>query len=104
VKGYRSKLEKLAKDFHAFRGCGGLTRTILVKIAHGACYAVHTNNVLQLQRDFREHYLGYHESCNSEWCSEAVSGHPKIVNLDDLPPNLLFKVEWAGDRLVNKAH
>ena len=28
----------------------------------------------------------------------------KNVNLDDLPPNLLFEVEQAGDRLLNKAH
>jgi len=36
----------------------------------------------------------------TEWCSEAASSHPKNVNLDDLPRNLLFEVEQAGDRLV----
>jgi len=46
VKGYRSKLEKLAKDFHAFRGHGGLTRTVIVKIAHGAVLcACYDNNL-----------------------------------------------------------
>ena len=63
--------------------------------------------MMQLQRDLRagpKHYLGYHESCNSEWCSEVASAHPRNINLDDLPPNLLFEVERAGDRLVNKAH
>ena len=62
---------------------------------------------MQLQWDLRagpKHYLGYHESCNSEWCSEVASAHPRNINLDDLPPNLLFEVERAGDRLVNKAH
>jgi len=51
-----------------------------------------------------KHYFGYHESCYSEWCSEAASGHPKPINLDDLPPNFPFEVERAGDRVVNKAH
>ena len=83
VKGYRSKLEKLAKDFPAFRGRGGLTKSVIVKITHGARCAIRkhseTNNVMQLQRDLRagpKHYLGYHESCNSEWCSEVASVWP----------------------------
>jgi len=37
------------------------------------------------------------------WCSEAARDKPSNANLNDLPPNLLFEVEWAGDRLVNKA-
>ena len=28
---------------------------------------------------------------------------PISVNLHDLPPNLLFEIEQAGERLVNKA-
>ena len=101
------QVKKLAKDFPAFRRRGGLTKSVIVKTTHGACCAIRkhseTNNVMQLQRDLREgpkHYLGYHESCNSEWCSEVASGHPRNINLDDFPPNLLFEVEWAGDRLV----
>ena len=50
VKGYRSKLEKLAKDFPAFHGCGGLTKSVTVKITHGAHCAIwkhsETNNVM----------------------------------------------------------
>ena len=111
VKGYRSKLEKLAKDFSAFRGRGGLTKSVILKITYGARCAIRkhseTNDVTQLRRDLRagpKHYLGNHESCSSDWCSEIASGHPKNKNLNDLPPNLLFEVERAGDRLVNKAH
>ena len=65
---------------------------------------IETNNVMQLQQGLRagpKHYLGYHESCNSEWCSEVASGHPRNINLDDVPPNLFFAVERAGGRLVN---
>ena len=66
----RSKLEKLAKDFPAFCGRGGLTKSVIVKITRGACCVIwkysETNNVMQLQQHLRagpKHYLGYHESC-----------------------------------------
>ena len=79
VKGYRSKLEKSVKDFPAFRGRGGLTKSVIVKMTQGARCAIRkhspTNNVMQLQQDLRtgpKHYLGYRESCNSEWCSEVT--------------------------------
>ena len=83
VKGYRSK-------------------SVIVVITYSASRAIwkhsETNNVMQDSRAGPKHYLGYHESCNSEWCSEVVSGHPRNMT------NVLFEMEWAGDRLVNKAH
>ena len=36
MKCYRSRLEQLAKDFPLFRGRGGLTKSIIMKIIHGA--------------------------------------------------------------------
>ena len=96
------KIRKIVKDFPAFHGRGGLTKSVIVKMTQGARCAIRkhsaTNNVMQLQQDLRagpkhylgyrescnvmqlqqdlragpKHYLGYHESCNSEWCSEVT--------------------------------
>ena len=110
VKCYRSRLEQLAKDFPSFRGRGGLTKSTIMKITHGACCAIlnHSigNNITKLRNDLRagpKHYLGIHEACDPSWCSESAKEKPINVNLHDLPPNLLFEIERAGDRLVNKA-
>ena len=109
IKCYRSRLEQLAKDFPLFRGRGGLTKSIIMKITHGARCAIrnhsNSNDIKRLKNDLRagpKHYLGNHEACHPSWCSEA-SKQNKVTNLHDLPPNLLFEVERAGDRLVNKA-
>jgi len=40
VKGYRSKLGKLAKDFPAFHGRRGLTKLVIIKVKHGVCCAI----------------------------------------------------------------
>ena len=78
-----------------------------MKITHGARCAIRkhstTNNIDKLRNDLRagpKHYLGRHETCDPSWCSEIVNGQP---NFHDLPPNLMFEVERAGDRLVSKA-
>ena len=102
--------EQLAKGFPLFeiRGWGGLTKSIIMKITHGARCAIrnhsNSNDIKRLKNDLRagpKHYLGNHEACHPSWCSEASK--QKVTNLHDLPPNLLFEVERAGDRLVNKA-
>ena len=110
VKCYRGRLEQLAKDNPTFRGRGGLTKAVIKKIAYGARCAIRkhssTNDVDKLRHDLRagpRHYFGNHEMCDPVWCSEAATGKPSNTNLNDLPPNLLFEVERAGDRLVNKA-
>ena len=110
VKCYRSRLEQLAKDFPSFRGRGGLTKSVIMKITHGARCAIHnhstSNDITKPRNDLRagpKHYLGNHEACDPSWCSESTKEKPVNVNLHDLPPNLLFEIERAGDRLVNKA-
>ena len=110
VKCFRGRLEQLAKDFPSFRGRGRLTKSVIMKITHGARCATwnhsKTNNIIKLRNDLRagpKHYLGYHKDCDPSWCSEAAKETPVSVNLHDLPPNLLFKIDRAGDRLVNKA-
>ena len=81
-----------------------------MKITHGARCAIcnHStgNDITKLRNDLRagpKHYLGIHEACDPSWCSESAKEKPINVNLHDLPPNLLFEIERAGDRLVNKA-
>ena len=81
-----------------------------MKITHGARCAIRnhskTNSITKLRNDLRagpKHYLGYHKDCDPSWCSEAAKETPVSVNLHDLPPNLLFEIDRAGDRLVNKA-
>ena len=110
VKCFRGRLEQLAKDFPSFRGRGRLTKSVIMKITHGARCAIRnhskTNNITKLRNDLRagpKHYLGYHKDCDPSWCSEAAKETPVSVNLHDLPPNLLFEIDRAGDRLVNKA-
>ena len=80
------------------------------EITHGAHCAIRNhstgNNIKKLKNDLRagpKHYLGIHEACDPYWCSESTKEKPINVNLHDLPPNLLFEIEQAGDRLMNKA-
>ena len=107
VKCYRTRLEQLTKDFPLFRGRGGLTKSVITKITHGArraiCQYSATNDIDKLRKDLRagpKHYLGIHESCNPLWCSNVGKCQSNSV---DLPPNLMFEVERAGDRIVSKA-
>jgi len=81
-----------------------------MKITHGARCAIKnhskTNDITRLRNDLRagpKHYLGYHNDCDPSWCSEAAKETPVSVNLHDLPPNLFFEIDRAGDRLVSKA-
>ena len=110
VKCYRSRLEQLTKDFPSFRGHGGLTKSVILKITHGACCAIRQHSVSsdinKLRNDLRagpKHYLGMHDICDPSWCSEVGNHQLKKSNLHDLPPNLMFEVERAGYRLVSKA-
>ena len=48
VKGYRSKVEKLAKDFPAFRGRGSLTKLVIIKITHTTHCAIHVSTLKQM--------------------------------------------------------
>ena len=72
-------------------------------ITHGAQCAIRnhstSNDIARLRNDLRagpKHYLGNHEACDPSWCSESAGQN-------HLPPSLLFEIERAGDRLVNKA-
>lgn len=63
VKCVRSRLEQLAKDFPSFRGRGRLTKSVIMKITHGARCAIKnhskTNDVTKLRNDLRagpKHY------------------------------------------------
>lgn len=110
VKCYRSRLEQLTKDFPSFRGHGGLTKSVILKITHGArcaiCQHSVSNDINKLRNDLRagpKHYLGIHDICDPSWCSAVGNHQLKKPNLHDLPPNLMFEVEQAGDRLVSKA-
>ena len=112
VKCYRTRLEQLTKDFPTFRGRGGLTKSVIMKITHGARCAIRqhsvSNDVDKLRKDLRagpKHYLGIHDICDSSWCSEVGNHQSRNANahLHDLPPNLIFEVERADDRLVSKA-
>ena len=65
IKCYRSRLEQLAKDFPLFRGQGGLTKSIILKITHGARCAIpnhsNSNDIKRLKNNLRvapKHYLG----------------------------------------------
>ena len=105
VKCYRSHLEQLVKDFPHFKGHGKLT---IIKIAYGARCAIHKRaqdkDVAKLKRDLRagpRHYLGCHQLCDSSWCTSAGTG--KGRSLDEFPINMLFELDRAGDRLINKA-
>ena len=105
IKCYRSRLEQLAKDFPSFHGRGGLTKSIIMKITHSARCAIRNhstgNDTTKLRNDLcagPKHYLGIHETCDPSWCSEAAKEKPTNVDLHDLPPNLLFEIERAGDR------
>jgi len=76
------------------------------KITYGAHFAIckhsSTNDVAKLNlRAGPRHYLGNHEICDPGWCSDIVSGSPTNTNLNDLPANLLFEVERAGDIMIN---
>lgn len=62
-----------------------------------------SNNIDNDLRAGPEHYLGIHETCDPSQCFEVANGQLKNANLHDLPPNLMFEVEWAGDRLMSKA-
>ena len=80
---------------------------MITKITHGALRAIcqhsATNDIDKLRKDFRagpKHYLGIHESCNPSWCSDVGRCQSKSV---DLPPNLMFEVERAGNTIVSKA-
>ena len=64
VKCYRTRLEQFAKDFPLFRGRGGLTKSVITKITHGACRAIRqhsaTNDIDKLRKDLRlepKHYV-----------------------------------------------
>ena len=105
-----ARLEQLAKDFPLFRGRGALTKFVIMKITHGARFAIrnhcNSNDIERLKNDLRagpKHYLGNHEACHPSWCSESGRQNEVTNNLHYLTPNLLFEVERAGDRLVNKA-
>ena len=50
-----------------------------------------------------EAVMGQITTDDPSWCSESAKEKPINVNLHDLPPNLLFDIKRAGDRLVNKA-
>ena len=110
VKCYRSRLKQLAKDFLSFKGKGGLTKSLILKLTHGARCAIHkhsqTKNVDKLRQDLRSgpsHYLGIHNKCDSSWCSIAAGNHTSKTSPNNIPPNLLFELEQTGDRLVSKA-
>ena len=45
--------------------------------------------------------MGFHELCYSSWCNDAGSANSR--SLDELPVNMLFELDRAGDRLINKA-
>ena len=47
--------------------------------------------------------MGQMMTDDPSWCSESAKEKPINVSLHDLPSNLLFDIERAGDRLVNKA-
>ena len=81
-----------------------------MKITHGTRCAIRnhstSNDIATLRNDFRagpKHNLGNHEACDPSWCSESAGQNQVNTDLHDLPPNLLFEIERAGDRLVNKA-
>ena len=108
VKWYQSHLEQLIKDFPHFKGCGKLSKSTITKIAYGARCAIYKRapdkDVAKLKMDLRagpRHYLGYNQLCDSLWCNSTGPG--KICSLDEFPVKILFKLDGAGDRLINKA-
>ena len=108
VKCYRSHLEQMVKDFPHFKGRGNLSKRTIIKIAYGARCAIHKRaqdrDVENLRKDLRagpRHYLGYHELCDSSWCNDVGTDNNRSI--DDLPVNMLFELDRAGDRLINKA-
>ena len=109
VKCYKSRLEQLVKDFPAFKGKGGLTKSLILKLTQGARCAIHkhaqTNDANKLRQDLRSgpsHYLGIHDKCDSSWCSVKASNQPSNKTCN-VPSNLLFELERAGGRIVSKA-
>ena len=40
-------------------------------------------------------------NCDSSWCNDIGTGNNRSI--DDLPVNMLFELDRAGDRLINKA-
>ena len=101
-------LEQLVKDFPDFKGRGNLSNSTIIKIAYGARCAIHKRSqdrdVEKLRRDLQagpRHYLGYHELCDSSWCNSLRGGNNR--SLDELPVNMIFELDRAGDRLINKA-
>ena len=45
--------------------------------------------------------MGYHELCDSSWCNSV--GDDNNRSLDELPVNMIFELDRAGDRLISKA-
>jgi hypothetical protein len=77
-KGYRSRLEKLAKDHPEFRGKGGLTKRVIQRLTVGARFAIRTHsktgNIHQLRHDLRNgpnHVFGNHTNCNPAFCKNS---------------------------------
>lgn len=77
VKGYRSRLEALAKDHPQYRGKGGLTKRAIQRLTVGARIAIRMHskdgNVQQLRHDLRNgpaHVFGDHSKCNASFCKQ----------------------------------
>ena len=92
----------MVKDFPHFKGRGNLSKRIIIKSAYGAHCAIHKRaqdrDVENLRKDLRagpRHYLDYHELCDSSWCNDIETGNNRSI--DDLPVNMLFKLDRAGD-------
>ena len=110
IKCYWTRLEQFAKEFPSFRGRGGLTKSVIMKITHGTRCAIRqhsaSNDNDKLRKDLRaspKHYLGIHDTCDASRCSEVGNHQSQSACLHDLPPNLMFELERAGDKIVSKA-
>ena len=107
VKCYQPHLEQLVIDFPHFKGHGKLDKSTIIKIAYVARCPIHKRaqdkNVEKMKMDLRagqRHYLGCHQLCDSSWCNSTGPG--KSCSLDESPVNILFELDTAGDRLINK--
>ena len=127
IKCYRNRLEALCNDKLGYCGKHGLSQTMMKRITHKARCVIKmhsaTGDVVALHRDLcngPRHYFGLHNNCNSAFFQHKSNPSSGKVNnnttayyfiqhtiepspLDKLPPNFLYDVEAAGDRLVAKA-
>ena len=87
VKCYWTRLEQLAKDFPSFRGRGGLTKSVIMKITHGAycaiCQHSASNDIDKLRKDLRA-------GPNTTWAYMIPAIHHGALKLETISHKVLI--------------